>query len=195
MANTIKMKQSSVASKVPLTTDLSLGELAVNTYDGKLYLKKNVSGTETVLEVGSGTFLPLTGGTLTGEVKVAPAGFTNAYVTTNAPSTNISVYKAQIGGVDRVQVGWNGVNDQFTVTALNTSGTTPINVLKADYNGSCYISANNVVRITTTTTGATVTGTLNATTELQENGVSLSTKYAPIGGTTSFVSMAKWGTD
>lgn len=53
MANTIKMKQSSVASKVPQTTDLALGELAVNTYDGKLYLKKNVSGTETVVEVGS----------------------------------------------------------------------------------------------------------------------------------------------
>lgn len=54
MANTIKIKQSAVASKVPLTTDLSLGELAVNTYDGKLFLKKNVSGTETIVEIGAG---------------------------------------------------------------------------------------------------------------------------------------------
>lgn len=56
MANTFKMKQSSVASKVPLTTDLQLGELAVNTYDGKLYLKKN-TGTDSIVEV-SGDKVP-----------------------------------------------------------------------------------------------------------------------------------------
>lgn len=51
MANTLKHKQSSVAGKVPTTTDLALGELAINTTDGKVYLKKNVSGTESVVEV------------------------------------------------------------------------------------------------------------------------------------------------
>lgn len=40
MANSIKIKRSSVAAKVPVTGDLELGELAINTYDGKLYLKK-----------------------------------------------------------------------------------------------------------------------------------------------------------
>lgn len=55
MANRIKVKQSSVPGKAPATTDLLLGELAVNTYDGKLFLKKNVSGTETIVDVtGSG---------------------------------------------------------------------------------------------------------------------------------------------
>lgn len=53
MANTVKLKQSSVASKVPLTTDLQLGELAVNTYDGKLYLKKD-NGTASIVEIGAG---------------------------------------------------------------------------------------------------------------------------------------------
>lgn len=48
----IKMKRSAVASKVPTTTDLDLGELGVNTYDGRLFLKKNVSGTESIVEVG-----------------------------------------------------------------------------------------------------------------------------------------------
>jgi len=48
----IRMKRSAVASKVPVTTDLELGELGVNTHDGKLYLKKNVSGTESIVEVG-----------------------------------------------------------------------------------------------------------------------------------------------
>lgn len=49
----IKIKRSSVAGKVPATTDLALGELAVNTYDGKIYLKRN-NGTESVVEIGGG---------------------------------------------------------------------------------------------------------------------------------------------
>ena len=53
MTNPILIKRSAVAAKVPATADLALGELAINTVDGKLYLKKNVSGTETVVEVGA----------------------------------------------------------------------------------------------------------------------------------------------
>jgi hypothetical protein len=36
-ANIIRIKRSDVASKAPLTTDLQFGELALNTYDGKLF--------------------------------------------------------------------------------------------------------------------------------------------------------------
>lgn len=51
MANKFKLKQSSVAGKVPATTDLDLGELAINTNDGKLFLKKKVGTTETIVDV------------------------------------------------------------------------------------------------------------------------------------------------
>jgi hypothetical protein len=54
MANTIKIKRSAVAGKTPAVGDLQLGELAINTYDGKLYTKKSVSGTESVVEIGAG---------------------------------------------------------------------------------------------------------------------------------------------
>lgn len=54
MANTFQVKRSAVAGKVPLTTDLALGELAINTYDGKLYMKKNVGGTESIVDVTAG---------------------------------------------------------------------------------------------------------------------------------------------
>jgi hypothetical protein len=53
MANTIIHKKSSVSGKAPLTTDLALGEIAVNTYDGKIYLKKN-NGTESIVEFAPG---------------------------------------------------------------------------------------------------------------------------------------------
>lgn len=52
MANTIKIKRSAVQGKAPTTNDLDLGELAVNTYDGKLYLKKD-NGTASIVEVGA----------------------------------------------------------------------------------------------------------------------------------------------
>jgi hypothetical protein len=51
----IKLKRSAVAGKVPQLTDLELGELAMNTADGKIYLKKSVGGTESIVEVGNVT--------------------------------------------------------------------------------------------------------------------------------------------
>lgn len=50
MANKILHKRSSVQGKVPLTGDLDLGELAINTRDGKLYLKKD-DGIASIVEV------------------------------------------------------------------------------------------------------------------------------------------------
>ena len=53
MANLIKIKQSAVAARVPTTGDLVLGELALNTYDGKLYTRKD-NGTASIVEIGAG---------------------------------------------------------------------------------------------------------------------------------------------
>lgn len=48
MANTIKLKSSAVAGKVPTTSDLALRELGINTYDGALYMKRNQGSDEIV---------------------------------------------------------------------------------------------------------------------------------------------------
>lgn len=50
MANVLRIKRSSVANKIPLTTDLQLGELAINTSDGRLFTKKNESATDYIVE-------------------------------------------------------------------------------------------------------------------------------------------------
>ena len=50
MANVIRSKRSAVPGKVPLEADLELGELAVNTNDGKLYMKKN-DGVESIVDL------------------------------------------------------------------------------------------------------------------------------------------------
>ena len=41
MATVIQFKRSSTQNSVPATSDLSLGELAVNTYHGRFYTEKN----------------------------------------------------------------------------------------------------------------------------------------------------------
>jgi hypothetical protein len=51
MANTVLVKRTTVAGRVPSTAQLAAGELAVNVTDGKLFLKR-VSGAETVIELG-----------------------------------------------------------------------------------------------------------------------------------------------
>ena len=53
MTQTVQLKRSATAGAIPSTSDLELGELALNTYDGKAYIKKSVGGTETIVEVGA----------------------------------------------------------------------------------------------------------------------------------------------
>ena len=53
MPNTLLVKRTTVAGRVPTTAQLAAGELAVNVTDGKLYLKKSTSGVESIVDVTS----------------------------------------------------------------------------------------------------------------------------------------------
>ena len=112
MANLIQLRRSATANAVPTTTQLALGELAINTYDGRLYLKKNVSGTESIIEIGSATSADFTaGGALVsanstgdegGEIRLAKA-VTNTTLTT---SITVDIYQNKFrifetGGTNR----------------------------------------------------------------------------------------------
>ena len=51
MAQLVKLKRSATPSAIPTTGQLDLGELAINTNDGKLYLKKD-DGAQSIVEIG-----------------------------------------------------------------------------------------------------------------------------------------------
>jgi len=70
MASNIKLKRSAVQGRVPQAADLELGELAINTYDGKLYLKKSAAGIDTIVDVSAGYSLPQATTSVLGGVKV-----------------------------------------------------------------------------------------------------------------------------
>jgi len=50
MSTLIKLKRSAVAGRVPTTAQLDLGELAINTADGKIYIKQDINGIESIVE-------------------------------------------------------------------------------------------------------------------------------------------------
>ena len=55
MATNIVLKRSATADAIPSTSDLELGELALNTYDGKIYMKKTINGSSSIVNLSGGT--------------------------------------------------------------------------------------------------------------------------------------------
>lgn len=53
MAAQLRIKRSAVPGRVPDIASLDLGELAVNTYDGKLYIKRTQGAISTIVDIGS----------------------------------------------------------------------------------------------------------------------------------------------
>lgn len=108
MANTLLLKKSSTASKVPLVTDLAYGELALNYTDGKIYFKNasnviksftiddnvvTLAGTQTLTNKTL-TSPTISGGTINNAVigGTTPAAITGSLVTStgNLVSSNSS---------------------------------------------------------------------------------------------------------
>ena len=52
MAQVVRLKRTSVSGRKPTTSNLELGELAINTFDGKIYFEKD-SGTPSIREIAT----------------------------------------------------------------------------------------------------------------------------------------------
>jgi hypothetical protein len=147
MANTVKLKRSAVTGKTPTTSDLALGELALNTYDGNLFFKKDVSGTESILTVAT-----LTGSqTLTNKTLSSPV-ITGTITVGGSAGTNGQVLASTGSGLQWV------TKDVSTLDSLSDviiSDATPNQILT--YTGSAWINAdpNTTVASAVFASGAT----------------------------------------
>jgi len=95
MANLIKLKRSAVAGKAPVVGDLELGELALNTYDGKLYTKKD-NGTASIVE--------LSGGSGGGGPIAETAQVISQNITLSANTNGLSLYAVEVASGYSVEV-------------------------------------------------------------------------------------------
>jgi hypothetical protein len=115
MSTAIKLKKSSVVGKRPLVGDLAYGELAINYEDGRLFYKNSSNEIKYFIDsdrIGilidsatSGTFLPLTGGTLSGAVDMQSNRIINlsSPIDVNDAVNKYYVDNAIISGVGAVE--------------------------------------------------------------------------------------------
>ena len=73
----------SVSGSIPSITQLALGDLAVNTFDGKAYIKKQQGNTQTIVNIGSGAGGEVTQIIAGTNITISPTSGTGA-VTVNA---------------------------------------------------------------------------------------------------------------
>lgn len=127
MSTNIILKRSSVPGKVPTTGQLDLGEIAINTNDGKLYFKKydSVANTESVV-----TLLEVTEDNLLVDTN------TYSYSTANTLS---EVLKDLDDAIATISAG--GLTSVTSDSTLNGAGTvaSPLSVAN---NGHVHTIAN-----------------------------------------------------
>jgi len=187
VASTIKIKRSGVSGKQPNTASLSVGELAINYKDQKLYSSNGTS----VFEIGggSGSLTALTTKTLdslvgtdtvvTGAQTVAASNYlqvansksqlanTNAYIATRASWTGLTGTNTAIRTLisDRLQIA-NASTLYATKSNPSTSGLLA-------HTGRVTISTNLTVSGNTSLTGIKANNSLGTSGQvLKTNGTS-----------------------
>ena len=142
MANKVLLKKSSVTSKVPLTTDLDYGELALNYADEKLYFKnasnaiKSFNVTPSTLTIGTG----LSGTSYNGSSAVTIAiDSTVATLTGSQTLTNKTLSSPTISGNITGDVAVTGY-----LKSLNSTGDEGGEILLAKPQTNTSISGTGV---------------------------------------------------
>lgn len=127
MAQIIRLKRSTTEGSIPTTSDLSTGELAINVYDGKVFLRRSGS-VDDVREVLTNEY--------TGSVNITGSVTATEFVGDGSGLTNLTI--AQTATVRQAFVGttWN-VNHN-----LDT-----LNPIAQAYDGANYQIIPQTVRI------------------------------------------------
>jgi hypothetical protein len=156
----MKFKRSAVPAKVPSVGDLVLGELAINTYDGKVYTKKD-NGTQSIVEVGAdgaGTVTSVSGtGTVNGLTLTGTVTSTGS-LTLGGTLSSVSL-TSQVTGTLPVTSGGTG-QTSYTDGQLLIGNTATSSLTKATLTAGSGISitnGNGSISIASTAGGGTVT--------------------------------------
>lgn len=147
MANKVLIKRASTTGKVPLVSDLDLGELAINTYDGRLFAKKN-DGSATVIDLKQNDPIRVLGDASSTYGWDQNTYTSNVTMTLNTVNGNVGTYGGKAGGVITIPIVT--VNEKGLVTSV----TTDTYSASGDLGTMATQNANNV-----SITGGTIDGT------------------------------------
>lgn len=155
MANKVLLKKSSVAAKVPLTTDLDYGELAINYADEKLYFKNSSNQVKSFTTAGAGGSAALDFQTYT-----ASASQTTFSVSYTAPFVNVYVNGVRLSDADYTATSGSNVILSIACAAGDIVNLVGFTSLTIGY-GLPSLTGNNGKYLTTDGTNvswATVAG-------------------------------------
>jgi len=120
---TIKIRRSAVKDKVPSVGDLSLGELAINTYDGRIFLKSSQTVGQTTTESIITLEKQLTAGT--GVTITSGAINIGQNVSTTATPTFAG---ATLNGITAIKESGTGAQNTLTVAGAGTGSLFAVGV-------------------------------------------------------------------
>src|SRR6056300_1386752 len=130
MAQTIKLKRSATQGAVPTTAQLELGEVAINTYDGKMYIKKN-DGSEAIVEVGSTASLIPSGSD--GQIQFNSSGALSATTFVYVDDTNSRLGIGNTTPLSDLHVtGTTTLQSSIDFLSPNESSTITLSMLDSD---------------------------------------------------------------
>ena len=138
MAQVIKLKRSSTEGAEPTTSDLALGEVGINTFDGKMFIKKD-DGTASIVELGVGgggssvylkTTVTATANQTTVSGLTYTVGLVDVYL--NGVKLLIPTDVAAANGTSVVLASGAAVGDLIQVIAFVAGASVSTNIIKAD---------------------------------------------------------------
>jgi hypothetical protein len=201
MAVNIKLKRSAVPGNIPTTSSLELGELALNTYDGKVFLKKQVGSVQTVVELISsgGTissasyadYAAVAGYALTANVANTALNANNATsasysaYTSNASSASYAVTASYVLNTGNVSTASYAISASYATTAsyaanIPLTASWATNAVTASYVSASAVVGLNLFRI--------VTGSITASVDINPNNL-----FLIQSGSTPYLNIASRG--
>ena len=153
MSNKIILKKSAVAAKVPLTSDLDYGELALNYVDGKLYYKNSSNvissiggggggGGGAALTIGTGLSGALYDGTsaITIAIDSTVTTLTGTQTLTNKTLTSPTINSGTLSGT------FTGALSLLDTTASTTSTTGALKIAGGiGVSGNIYLGSGSKI--------------------------------------------------
>ena len=167
MAQTIQLKRSSVAGNLPTSSDLALGEIAINTADGAVYIKK---GNNDIVAVADNDILHIdttnsrvqvgfSGTSIDNNARLQIKGFSGGYARItmqDVDGTNQKTYFSQSSGSTTISTqndtnygnfviqGWNGSAQAEFMRVVGSTGYVGIGITSPEKKLHVQDSSNQI---------------------------------------------------